>query len=324
LRWNKPRVLHTYLGLLLLAGCNREAQRPRIAVVPKATSHVFWQTVHAGAVAAGRDLNVEVLWNSPSVETDFSRQIQIVDSMIVQKVDGLALSASDRTALNASLDRAAQAGIPVTIFDSGVDSTNYMTFIATNNYEAGQKGARKLAELLGGKGKIAMVLHMPGSYSTMEREHGFEDVMKKEFPGIEIVAHQYGMADRSKSMAAAENMLTAHPDLQGIFGSTEPSSMGTSLALKQRGVVGKVKFVAFDSSDNMIEDLRAGVIDAMVVQDPFKMGYDAVKTLVDKLHGKPPAEKKIDLSARVVTKADLETQEVHALLFPDLKKYLNQ
>lgn len=322
--WNKPRVLPICLGLLLLAGCSREAQRPRIAVVPKATSHVFWQTVHAGAVAAGRDLNVEVLWNSPSVETDFSRQIQIVDSMIVQKVDGLALSASDRTALNASLDRAAQAGIPVTVFDSGVDSTNYMTFIATNNYEAGQKGARKLAELLGGKGKIAMVLHMPGSYSTMEREHGFEDVIKKEFPGIEIVARQYGMADRSKSMAAAENMLTAHPDLQGIFGSTEPSSMGTALALKQRGAVGKVKFVAFDSSDNMIEDLRAGVIDAMVVQDPFKMGYDAVKTLVDKLHGKPPAEKKIDLSARVVTKADLETQEVHALLFPDLKKYLNQ
>jgi ribose transport system substrate-binding protein len=109
-----------------------------------------------------------------------------------------------------------------------------------------------------------------------------------------------------------------------MFCSTEPSSTGTSLALKQRNLAGKVKFVAFDAADNMIEDLRAGVIDAMVVQDPFKMGYESVKTLVDKLHGNPPASKKIDLSARVVTKADLETPEVHALLFPDLKKYLNQ
>jgi len=319
---NNAPIRIACLSALLLAGCNRAAQQPRIAVVPKATSHIFWQSVHAGVVSAGRDLKVDILWNSPAVETDFSRQIQIVDSMIVQKVDGLAVAASDRTALNASLDRAARLGIPVTVFDSGVDSTNYLTFLATNNYEAGQMGARKLAELIGGKGKGAMVLHMPGSYSTMERERGFEDVVKKEFPAIEIVARQYGMSDRSKSMAAAENMLTAHPDLQGMFCSTEPSSTGTSLALKERGLAGKVKFVAFDSAANMIEDLNAGVIHAMVVQDPFKMGYEAVKTLVDKLHGNSPA-KKIDLSARVVTKPDLQKPDVHALLFPDLNKYLN-
>jgi ribose transport system substrate-binding protein len=306
----------------LLAACNRGPQRPRIAVVPKATSHIFWQSVHAGVVAAGRELNVEVLWNSPAVETDFSRQIQIVDSMLVQRVDGLAVAASDRRALNASLDRAAQIGIPVTVFDSGVDSTNYMTFLATNNYEAGQMAARKLAELLGGKGRVAVVLHMPGSYSTMERERGFDELIKKEYLGIEVVAQQYGMSDRSKAMAAAENILTAHPDLQGVFCSTEPSATGTSLALKERKLAGKVKFVAFDSADTMIEDLRAGVIHAMVVQDPFKMGYDAVKTLVDKLHGNPPA-KQIDLSARVVTKGDLDKPDVHALLFPDLQKYLN-
>jgi ribose transport system substrate-binding protein len=290
--------------------------------VPKATSHIFWQSVHAGVAAAGRDLKVDILWNSPSVETDFSRQIQIVDSMLVQGVDGLAVAASDRAALNASLDRAAQLRIPVTVFDSGVDSTNYMTFLATNNYEAGQMGARKLAELLGGKGTVAMVLHMPGSYSTMERERGFDDVIKKEFPAIKIVAQQYGMSDRSKSMAAAENMLTANPSLDGIFCSTEPSSTGTSLALKERNLAGKVKFVAFDSSENMIEDLRAGIIDAMVVQDPFKMGYEAVKTLVDKLHGQIPP-KRMDLSARVVTRQNLDRPDVHAVLFPDLQKYLN-
>jgi len=320
----RRRVAASLLSLLALAlptiACHTST-RKTIAVVPKATSHIFWQSVQAGAMAAGKDLNVDVLWNGATMETDFSRQIQIFDSMIARHVDAIAVAASDRTALNASLDRAAKAGIPVTVFDSGVDSTNYMTFVATNNYEAGRLAAKQFGALLGGKGKGAMVKHMPGSYSTMERERGFEDVIAKEFPGIRIVATQYGMSDRSKAMSAAENILTAHPDLDAIFASTEPSSLGTALALKARGLAGKVKFVAFDSSDNIIADLRAGVIDAMVVQDPFKMGYEAVKTLVDKLNGASPP-KQMDLNARVITKPDLDKPDVKALLFPDVQKYL--
>ncbi len=296
-------------------------RRPRIAVVPKATSHIFWQAVQAGALAAGKDLKVDVEWNGPAQETDYSRQIQIVDSMIAQHVNGLAIAASDRQALNTSLDRAAAAHIPVTIFDSGVDSTNYMTFVATNNQEAGKAAARTLGGLLGGKGKVGVIQHMPGSFSTMERESGFDEVMAKEFPAIQIVARQYGMSDRAKSMAAAENILTAHPDLNGLFASTEPSATGTSLALKERKLAGKVKFVGFDFSDGMIADLKNGVMDAFVAQDPFKIGYEAVQTLVDKLHGKTPP-KVLDLSGRVITRENLDTPEVKALLFPDLKKYL--
>jgi len=303
---------------LLLVSCTATRKKV-IGVVPKATSHLFWVSIEAGAMAAGRDLGVEVLWNGPATETDYSRQIEIVDSMIARHVDGLALAAQDRTALDGTLDRAAREGIPVTVFDSGVDSTNYMTFVATNNYEAGQMAARKLAELLHGKGSIAMVLHVPGSFSTMERERGFEDAMAKEFPKIQIVQKQYGMSDRSKAMAAAENILTAHPNLDGIFGSTEPSSIGTALALKSRGLSGKIKFVAFDAAEGMIEDLKGGTIDALVAQDPYEIGYQAVQTLVDKLHGKTPP-KRIDLSARVITKADLDKPDVQKLLNPDVKK----
>ncbi len=306
---------------LTLPGC-RTQHKKIIAVVPKATSHLFWVAVHAGALAAGRDLGVDVDWNGPVTETDYSRQIEIVDSMIARHVDGLALAAQDRTALDASLDRAARQGIPVTVFDSGVDSTNYMTFVATNNYAAGQMAARKLAELLHGQGSIAMVLHVPGSNSTMDRERGFEETIAREFPHIQIVQKLYGMSDRSKAMAAAENILTAHPDLDGIFASTEPSSVGTSLALKSRHLDGKVKFVAFDAADSMVEDLKAGTIDALVAQDPFRIGYEAVKTLVDKLHGITPP-KRIDLSAHVIVKADLEKPEIKLLLNPDVKKYLN-
>ena len=287
-------------------------------MIPKATSHLFWVSVEAGALAAGKAFKVDILWNGPPSETDYARQVQIVDSMIARQVDGLAVAAQDRTTLSASLDRAAAAHIPVTVFDSGVDSTNYMTFLATNNFEAGQMAARKLAALLHGKGKIAVLLHAPGSKSTMDREAGFDDAMRKEFPAIQIVARQYGMSDRSKSMAAAENFLTAQPDLNGMFASSEPSSMGGALALKSRGVAGKVKFVAFDASAELVQDLKDGVIDALVAQDPYRIGYEAVKTLVDKLNGKNPP-KTIDLSARVVTKADLERPDIKALLFPDIK-----
>ena len=287
-------------------------------MIPKATSHLFWVSVEAGALAAGKDFKVDILWNGPPSETDYARQVQIVDSMIARQVDGLAVAAQDRTTLSASLDRAAAAHIPVTVFDSGVDSTNYMTFLATNNFEAGQMAARKLAALLHGKGKIAVLLHAPGSKSTMDREAGFDDAMQKEFPAIQIVARQYGMSDRSKAMAAAENFLTAQPGLDGMFASSEPSSMGGALALKSRGAAGKVKFVAFDASAELVQDLKDGVIDALVAQDPFRIGYEAVKTLVDKLHGKNPP-KTIDLSARVVTRADLDKPDVKALLFPDIK-----
>ena len=307
--------------LLLLASC-RNTHRPVIAVVPKATSHLFWVSVQAGAMAAGQKLNVEVLWNGPPSETDYARQVQIVDSMIARQVDGLAVAAQDRTTLNGSLDRAAAAHIPVTVFDSGVDSTNYLTFLATNNFQAGQMAARKLAALVHGKGKIAMLLHAPGSKSTMDREAGFEDTLQKDFPGLRITARQFSMSDREKAISATENFLTAQPDLDGIFASAEPGSVGAALALKSRGVAGKVKLVAFDASDELVEDLKDGSIDALVAQDPFRMGYEAVSTLVDKLHGVNPP-KVIDLSATVVTRGDLDKPEIKSLLSPDVKKYLN-
>ncbi|MCS7315529.1 MAG: substrate-binding domain-containing protein [Bryobacterales bacterium] len=304
-------------AVLLSVGCQRHA-RPVIGVVPKSTAHVFWVAVESGARAAARDFGVEVLWNGPPTETEYDRQIQIVDSFIARRVGGLAVAASERKALVAPIERAMASGIPVVVFDSGVDTTKYTAFVATNNYEAGQEGARTLARLLNGRGKVAVLLHAPGSYSTMERERGFDDVLRAEFPDIRIVARQFGMADRARARAAAENMLAAHPDLDGIFASTEPSSSGVALALKGRKLAGKVRFVGFDFSASMVEDLRAGVMDAMVVQDPFGMGYEVIRLLADKMAGKS-VPRQVDLRARVVTRADWETAEIRRLLLPQLE-----
>lgn len=306
------RTCFAALAGIAATGCQRST-RKRIAVIPKGTSHLFWLSVQRGALDAGKEFGVDVLWNGAQSETDYARQIQIVDSMVAQHVDGMVIAASERKALVAPVDRAVAAGIPVTVFDSGLESTNYLSYVATDNVEAGRLGARTLANMLGGKGKVALLAHAPGSASTMDRERGFTEVLEKEFPNLKLVATQFGMSDRAKARSAAENILTAHPDLDGLFASSEPSSTGTALALTARGAAEKVKLVAFDSSDSMIEDLRNGAIDAMVVQDPHKMGFEAVKTIVDKLAGRtPPA--RIDLHARVIKKEDLDKADVRQLL----------
>ena len=291
-------------GLAIALSCACQTSKKRtIAVIPKGTAHLFWVTVRQGAEDAGKEFGVDILWNGPAQETDYGRQLEILDSMINRRVDGIVVAATEKKVLNQSLARAKQMGIPVTVFDSGVDSDDYLSFVATNNFEAGQLGARKLAELLGGKGKVAVVMNAPGSGSTVERERGFTEAMQKEFPDIQIVATQFGMSDRAKAMSVAENMLTAHPDLNGLFASAEPSSVGVSQALKSRSLAGKIKFVGFDSSEGLIDDMKSGVVDALVVQDPHKIGYEAVKTIVDHLNGKTPS-KRLDLGAKVITKAD--------------------
>lgn len=302
------------------AACNR-AKKLRIAVIPKSTAHLFWVSVHAGALAAAKKYDAEILWNGPPTESDFSRQIQIVDSMIAQRVDGIAIAAAERKALVGVVDRAVTSGIPVVVFDSGLDTGSYLSFVSTDNYEGGKLGARKLAELMGGKGDVAIIMHAPGSFSTMDRERGFRDALKEEFPAIRIVAEQFSMGDRAKARAAAENILSAQASLGGFFASTEPVSAGISLALKARKRNGAVKFAGFDSSDAMIDDLREGTLHATVVQDAFRLGYDPVRILIEKTRGVTPP-KQVDLPARVVTAVDLDKPEVIELLKPDIKKYL--
>ncbi len=303
-----------------ISGCERSAGR-RIGVVPKATGLIFWQSVHAGAIAGGLDADVEVVWQGPATETEFARQITIVDSMINSRVDGIVVAPTDATALISVVDRAQAAGIPVVIFDSGINTDNYVSFVATDNYQGGVLGARQMAELLDGSGQVALVRMVPGSNSTNLREEGFKDTLAKEFPGIEVVAEDYCMADHAKALEIAENFLTAHPDLDGIFGSTEPATVGPARAIRGRNLSGKVRLVGFDYGDTIERDLEHGVIDAVVVQDPFRIGYVAVQTIVSRLNGDTPP-KRIDTPIRVISAANLTDPEVHAFLHPNLDRYL--
>jgi ribose transport system substrate-binding protein len=304
--------------VLVLAACHRDT-RKRIAVVPKGQAHLFWQSIHAGAVSAAREAGVEIIWNGPPLETDFSAQIQIVEAMITQHVDAICLAPTDKTALISVVERANREGIPVVILDSPVDTQNFVAQVATDNYQAGATAAQRMGKILNGKGKVAEVAVEPGSASTMAREQGFEDSIKKDFPGIQIVDKRYGWSDRAKSLAVAENMLTAHDDLNAMFASNESSSVGAAQAIKARNA--KLKLVGFDSSPGLLEDLKSGVIDSLVVQDPFRMGHDAVKAAVEKLKGATPPRIQ-NLPPRVITRENVDDPDVQKQLHPDLDKYL--
>ncbi len=306
-------------GALMLAAC-RDASKPVVGVVPKGANHIFWQTVHAGAVKAAREYGLEVEWNAPLLEVDASRQIAIVESMVNRRLAGIAIAPVDRKALVAVVDRAAKAGIPVAVFDSAIDTENRISYVATDNREGGRMAARRLGQRLGGKGKVAVIGFMPGSASTMEREDGFAEEMRTKFPQMQIVATQFGMADRAKAMAATENVLAAHPDLAGLFADNESSSSGAVQALKSRKARG-VKLVAFDASEQLVQDLRDGWIDALLVQDPFRMGYESVRAVGIKRGGETPAAR-IDSGCKLIERSQLDDPAIKALLFPDLSEWL--
>ena len=301
--------------------CNRGSGKPVVGVVPKGTNHIFWQTVHAGALKAGDEFGLEILWNAPQMEIDSSRQIAIVENLITLQVSGIVLAPVDEEALVTVVERASDSGIPVSIFDSAIKTDKIISFVVTDNYLGGVMAADRMGEILDGKGQVGVIGFMPGSASTMKREAGFVETIAKKFPEIEVVGVKFNMADRAKALAEAENLLTAFPNLAGFFADNESSLDGTVLAVKQRGLTGKVKIVGFDASDTLVAEMNDGVIDSIVVQDPFKMGYESTKQLVTFLEGGQPVAH-IDSGAYLITPENIETPEMQAVVFPDIEKWL--
>jgi ribose transport system substrate-binding protein len=301
---------------LAFSACQKSA-RKTIGVVPMGRSHVFWQSVYAGALDAAGPLGVEISWNGPANESEFNAQIQIVDSMITRRVDAICLAPIDRDALSSVVDRAAAAKIPVVIFDSPVTTQAFTAQVATDNYAAGGLAAERMGEVLGGKGGVVIVAVQVGSASTMAREKGFEETIAKKFPAIQILDKRYGNADYAQSMKVAENMLTAHASLAGVFASNESSTAGAVQAMKARS--SKAKLVGFDASEALLSDLQAGAIDSLVTQHPFQMGQEAVRTAVKAIAGQP-VERIQNITPLVVSAANLKDPAVQARIRPDLSK----
>lgn len=335
------------LSVALLAGCVQETQTPAggntasgngpesasiptiktkgpdekltLALVPKGTTHQFWQTVKAGAEAAGKEFNAEILFNGPSKENSVTEQIDIVRNYGTQSVDGIAVAATDKGALSGPVDEIQAKGIPVVVVDSAIEPDHSFSFIATDNVAAARLAAEEMGRILNGKGKVAVLNFKKGSGTSDEREQGFLEGIKK-FPGIEVVAQEYTESDVGMAVDKTQSIVTAHPDLDGIFASNEPNVIGAAKVLEDKGLAGKIKLVGFDAATAEIQGLEKGTIQALVVQDPFKMGYEGVKALAQVIRSQGKPEKRIDTGAKVVTRENMTTPEMQKILYPLGKK----
>jgi ribose transport system substrate-binding protein len=219
----------------------------RIAVIPKGITHIFWESIRMGAEKAGAEADVKIFWNGPEREGNREKQIQIIEDFITQKVSGFVLAPIDNKALVPSVEKIYARKIPCVIIDSDIDTDNYVSFIATDNYRGGVIAARRMGKILRGRGEIVVVKYAPGSASTMKRENGFIDTIKKEFPEIEIVDSKYGMDTVETALQAAEDLLTKNAEIDGLFACNESTSVGALRALQSQGRAGKMKMIGFDA-----------------------------------------------------------------------------
>jgi ribose transport system substrate-binding protein len=326
----------------LLLGCPKDQPKPtsdgeggttpstarlKIAVIPKGTTHEFWKSVHAGAVKAAKEVDVDIVWKGPLKEDDLKAQVDVVSTFVAQGVSGIVLAPLNDTALRAPVKQATQAKIPVVVFDSDLQGDDHVSFVATDNVAAGKIAGDHVAKSLNDKGNLVVMRYQEGSASTQNREKGFLEAVKAK-PGIKVVSeNQYGGATTETAFAKGESLLLAQKAetgaVNGIFTPNESTTFGMLLALKKSNLVKKMKFVGFDASEKLIGALRDGDVDGLVVQNPFNMGYLAVKTMADHLRGKK-VEKRIDTGARLVTKENLEDPAVKEVISPDLKKWLGE
>jgi ribose transport system substrate-binding protein len=307
------------------ASGSASGKKLRIAVVPKGTTHEFWKAVHAGAAKAAKELGVEIIWKGPLKEDDLKSQVDLVQSFAAQGVSGMVLAPLNDSALAPPVKAAVKSGVPVVIFDSDLKGNEHASFVATDNRAAGRLAGERLGALLGGKGNVVLLRYQEGSASTHNREEGFLEAIKK-FPEIKLVSdNQYGGATTESAFSASENLLIARNagkgQLQGVFCPNESTTFGMLLALEKAGLAGKLRFIGFDSSTKLIEGVRAGKIDGLVLQNPFNMGYLAVKTLAQHLK-KEKIEARIDTGASLIDKANMDQPDMKALLSPPLAEWL--
>jgi ribose transport system substrate-binding protein len=293
----------------------------RIAVIPKGTTHEFWRSVHAGAEQAAKEFgNVEITWKGPLQESDREGQISLVQDFVTKRVDGICLAPLDSQALVAAVRSAKAEGIPTVIFDSALASEDdIVSYVATDNMRCGELAAETIAKMLEDRphAKVILMRYSPGSESTEQREEGFLNGLKR-FPNVEILSsNQYTGTSFEDALSVSQQMLLKYEDqVDGIFTVCEPNSTGMLGALQGHAkLAGRVKFIAFDPNARLIQAMREGTVSGIVLQDPVKMGYFGVKTLVDHLNGKP-VEKRVSTGEFMATQENMDQPEMAALLKP--------
>jgi ribose transport system substrate-binding protein len=308
------RTLLASAGALAVAAGTGLArgQETTIALISKGFQHQFWQAVKAGADQAGKELGVTVTFEGPDNETQVDKQMDMLSAALARKPSALGFAALDSQAAIPLLQQAHDAGIPIIAFDSGVDSDLPLTTCTTDNLAAAALAADKMAELIGSEGKIAVVAHDQTSRTGIDRRDGFVNQIKDKYPNIEIVTVQYGAGDQLQSTEITKSILTANPDLKGIFGTNEGSAIGVGNGVKETGA--KIVVIGFDSGKAQLDYIRDGTIAGAITQNPVGIGYETAQSAVKALKGET-LPKIIDTGFYYYDKTNIDDPKIAAVLY---------
>jgi ribose transport system substrate-binding protein len=289
----------------------------RLAVVPKAVGFSFWEDAHKGATCAASKLkDVNVSWDGVNAETDVSGQVDLLQNFLSSGVNGLVYAATDAKTLYNVTKSAIDKKTPVVNIDSGTNpQPASVPVFATDNVAAAQKVPDLIAKQLGAKGgKVAFIPFQAGTVTNDQRTQGFKEGLKKH-PELKLVATQSSQSDVNTALRVTSDILTAHPDLNAIFAANEPGVVGAAQAVRQAGKAGKIVIVGWDAAPDEVKGVQNGEISALVVQNPFRMGFDAVNAIVKKIR-QGTAPKSEDTGVTFVTKSNINDPKVKSLLKP--------
>lgn len=312
------------MGIAPLSAHAADFSKTRIDVIVKATTSQYWATVFDGARAAAKATGVKIETLGAPAETDVAKEVSITENAIQTHPDAIVIAATNAVALAKPIEKATAAGIPVIMIDSSANTDKYVTFLATNNVTGGMKAADEIASCVKARtgkaeGSVAYLTALAGAQSLNDRDKGFVDQIKAKYPGLKIVDHRVGNNDASKALSDSEDILTKNPDLVGIFADNELEGDGAGTALNEKSKASKVCLVSFDTSAQELSFLKKGVIDGLIVQDPFMMGYAGVWYALAASHG-AVLPKYVDSGVHVVTKANIESPAMAGLLDPSKYK----
>jgi ribose transport system substrate-binding protein len=290
------------------------ADKLYIPVISKGFQHQFWIAVKNGAEKAATDFGVEITFEGPETEAMVDKQYEMVQAALAKNPDALCLAALDSKALIPLLEQAKAANIPVIGFDSGVDSDIPLATASTDNIAAAGMAADKMAELIGGEGEVAVIVHDQTSRTGIDRRDGFLKTMEEKYPNITVVDVQYGGGDHLKSTDLAKAIIQAHPNLKGFFGANEGSIIGVLNAVKELGKEGQMVVIGYDSGVQQMDAIRSGAQAGAITQDPIGIGYKCVEAAVKAIRGEA-VEKNIDTGFHWYDATNIDSDVIKPLLY---------
>ena len=318
----KRSIIAASLVALAAYSAPSYAAEPKIPIIVKDTTSFYWQIVLAGARHAGKDLGVNVPELGAQSESDINGQISILENSVAEKPAAVVIAPTEFKALGEPIDEAAKK-VPIIGIDSAADSKAFTSFLTTDNVQGGRIAADGLAEAIKAKygkaeGAVALITSLPGVGSLDQRAKGFKEEIAAKYPGLKLVADKVADGKATTGLNIMTDLITANPDLRGVFASNLIMAQGAGQAIAENKKADAIKLVGFDSDDKLIGFLKDGTIAALVVQDPYRMGYDGIKTALAVSKGeKVPAN--VDTGANLITKANMDSETQHALLFPNIK-----